>query len=209
MAETVLHALVTLVVVVDPLGQIPVFIALTRDADPAQRRRVAVRGITIAALVLFPFAFAGRGLLAALGIGLPAFKIAGGVLLLLLAVDMLLARETGLRSATAPERAEAWRREDISIFPLAIPLIAGPGAMTSVTLLVAGAEGHPLQVAAVLAVLAAVLAATLACLLSASAIMRLLGVTGANVIGRVLGIVLAALAVQFILNGLAEGLPWG
>ncbi|HEV7370620.1 MarC family protein [Arenibaculum sp.] len=204
MIDLVVTSAVALLVTIDPIGIGPVFAALTRGSDPAHRRRMAVKGVLIAALILFVFAFGGDFLLRALGIGFPAFRIAGGILLLLLAVDMVFARPSGLRSTTESEREEATHRQDISVFPVAIPLIAGPGALTTVVLMMGRAGTDPLLAAAVLGVLAAVLAATLAVLLAAGAMTRLLGVTGTNVISRVLGILLAALACQFVIDGLLE-----
>lgn len=151
---------------------------------------------------MFLFVLVGQGLLGALGIGVPAFRIAGGALLFLLSVDMVFARPSGRRRATAPEREKAQEenKEDISVFPLAIPLIAGPGSLTTV-LLYTG-NGDVLEVAAVMGVLLIVLSLVLASLLVASRIMRAFGETGANVFSRVLGVLLAALAVQFILDGI-------
>lgn len=204
MIDLVVTSTVALLVTIDPIGIGPVFAALTRGSDPAHRRRMAVKGVLIAALILFVFAFGGDFLLQALGIGFPAFRIAGGILLLLLAVDMVFARPSGLRSTTEGEREEATHRHDISVFPVAIPLIAGPGALTTVVLMMGRAGPDPLLAAAVLGVLAAVLVATLAVLLAAGAVTRLLGVTGTNVVSRVLGILLAALACQFVIDGLLE-----
>lgn len=202
MWESLLHAFLTLFVVVDPFGQIPVFVALTRGHSPQERRRLAFRAVIIAAIILFAFAFLGDAMLRALGISLPALRIAGGALLFLLAIDMIFALDTGIRTTTRQELAEAETRNDISVFPLAIPLIAGPGAFASIALIVGRQEGDPLRIAAMLAVLALVLAVTLTCLLFAGRILNWIGRTGSNVIGRVLGIVLAALAIQFILDGL-------
>src|SRR3989304_392476 len=143
MRESLLHAFVTLFVVIDPIGQIGAFVALTRAHSAAERRATAIRAALIAAVVLYAFALLGEALLRALGISLPALKIAGGVLLFLLAIDMIFALDTGIRTTTSQELAEAEMRRDISVFPLAIPLIAGPGAFTTVTLLVARAEGDP------------------------------------------------------------------
>lgn len=200
MGESLLAAFVTFLVVVDPPGVVPIFAALTAGASPAERRWIAVRGTLIAAVILVAFALGGEVLLRLLGIGLPAFRIAGGILLLLLSVEMVMARHTGLRATTAPEEAEGSQRGDITVFPLAIPLIAGPGALTSVVLLMGRAEDLYAQ-ALVLAVLIVVLALMLVCLLATGPLMRVLGVTGVNVISRVAGIVLAALAVQFIVDG--------
>lgn len=203
MLEALFHAFITLFVIVDPIGVAAVFLSLTAGGDEAFRIRMARRGTVTATVVLLVFAFVGEYLFRLLGITLPAFSIAGGVLLFLLAIDMVLVRRTGLRSTTVSEDREAGAKEDISVFPLAIPLIAGPGALTSILLLMTRTEGTPLLQAAVLAVLLAVMVITYGVLRFAGAMVRYLGVTGVNVVGRVLGIILAALAVQFILNGLA------
>lgn len=203
MAETVFHAFITFFVIIDPVGIGPMFVALTLGEDEAHRRRLAVRGTMIATAVLFVFAFVGEYLFRALGITLAAFSIAGGALLFLLAIDMVLARRTGLRSTTLSEDREAGQKEDISVFPLAIPLIAGPGALTSVLLLMTRTAHEPLLQAAVLGVLLLVMGLTLALLILASRVTTYLGVTGTNVISRVLGIILAALAVQLIVDGIA------
>ena len=165
---------------------------------------MAIKGVLIAAIILFVFAFVGEFLLRALGIGFPAFRIAGGILLLLLAIDMAFARPSGIRSTTAPEQEEASHKEDISVFPLAIPLIAGPGALTSLLLLMGKAQGDILAQTVVLGVLALVLLANLAVLLAAAKVSKLMGVTGVNVINRVLGILLAALACQFVIDGILQ-----
>jgi multiple antibiotic resistance protein len=204
MIEQLLAAGVLFLVVIDPIGMGPVFVGLTAGTDPARRRHLAVKGVALAAAVLLLFAVLGDPLLKALGIGFAAFRIAGGLLLFLLAVDMVLARPSGLRTTTASEAAEADARADISVFPLAVPLIAGPGAMTSVLLVMGRAGGDWAFKAAALGLLVAVLGLTLLSLLVAARMTRFLGVTGTNVAGRVMGIVLAALACQFVLDGLAE-----
>lgn len=206
MIEQVLHGVVTLFVIIDPVGTAAIFAALMRGAPAPFRRRIACRGTLVAGLLIVAFAFIGAPLLGALGITLPAFRVAGGVLLFLLAVDMVFARPSGIRYPTAREEEEAEHREDISVFPLAFPLLAGPGALTSIVLLMARARS-PLDAAGVILALVIVMAATLALLLSASQVVRLLGVTGTNVVGRVLGIILAALAAQYVLDGIAQGLP--
>jgi multiple antibiotic resistance protein len=199
--EILTTAFVTFLVTVDPFGVAPLFVGLTAHASAAERRRLAVRGVVIGSAILIVFALVGEPLLRALGIGLPAFRIAGGILLLLLAVDMVMARQSGLRTMTPGEDAETHSRSDISVFPLGIPLIAGPGAITSVVLLVGKVSGDISAQAAVIGVLIAVLILTLICLLLAGQLMRLLGVTGINVISRVSGIIVAALAVQFMIDG--------
>ncbi len=207
MNELLLDSFILLFVVVDPIGLAPLFAALTQDATPLQRRRIAVRGVLIAGGILLVFVILGDALLRALGIGLAAFQIAGGVLLFLLAVDMLFARHSGLRSTTEREQKEAERKKDISVFPLAIPLIAGPGALTTVLLMVGEQGDNPVVVGAALAVVVLVLAVTLASLLFAARVLRVIGETGANVVSRVFGVVLAALAAQYILDGLQAALP--
>jgi multiple antibiotic resistance protein len=194
-------------VVVDPFGVAPIFAGLTSEDSAAERRRLAVRGVAIGSGVLVVFALGGQALLDALGITLPAFRIAGGLLLLLLSIDMVMARQSGLRAATPGEVEESSHRADISVFPLGIPLIAGPGALTSVVLTMGRAEGDLVMQTLVIAVLVAVLAITLICLLAAAQLMRLLGVTGMNVISRVSGMVVAALAVQFMIDGVLAVLP--
>lgn len=204
MTEFVFNSFVTLLVVVDPLGLAPIFAALTRGYSEKQKREAAIRGTALGALILFAFALAGDVLLEALGIGLPAFRIAGGILLFLLSLDMIFARPTGLRSRSVRDQEEESYQQDISVFPLAIPLLAGPGAITTVLLYTGGSD--PAQVALFMVVLLVVLILTLASLLLAPRIMRLFGDTGANVLSRVLGVLLAALAVQFVLDGLGASL---
>ena len=205
MLELIFNSFITLLVVIDPLGLAPLFVGLTQGRSEAYKREAAIRGTVLAAaILLFFFAFVGQELLAALSIGVSAFRIAGGALLFLLSLDMAFARPSGVRRVTAPEQEEVneAKEEDISVFPLAIPLIAGPGSLTTV-LLYTG-NGGVLVIAAVLVVLSVVLLLVLASLLLASRIMRVLGETGANVFSRVLGVLLAALAVQFVLDGIQQ-----
>jgi multiple antibiotic resistance protein len=206
--EFVLNCFVTLLVVIDPIGLALIFAALTRGAADEYRRRMAIKGVAISAGILFAFTVAGGMLLGALGISIPAFRIAGGALLFLLALDMVFARQSGIRSTTASEKAEAEQREDISVFPLAIPLIAGPGALTAV-LLFSGAGFEPVNIAVVLFVVAVVLGLTLLSLLLAARLTRIFGKTGGDILSRVLGVILAALAIQFIIEGLQESLGLG
>ncbi len=204
MQEFVFNAFVTLLVVVDPLGLAPIFAALTRGYPDKRKREAAIRGTALGAAILFLFALVGDALLAALGIGIPAFRIAGGILLFLLSLDMVFASPTGLRSRTVREQEEISYEHDVSVFPLAIPLLAGPGAITTV-LLYTG-ERSATELAVFVAVLLAVLLLTLGSLLLAPRIMRLFGETGSNVLTRVLGVLLAALAVQFVLDGIGASL---
>lgn len=201
MTGLLVSAFVTLVVVIDPIGVAAIFAVLTQRESDAYRVRMAVKGTLIAAGILVLFTLVGDPLLSTLGISLAAFRIAGGVLLFLLAIDMVLARDSGLRSTTVRETEEAATRQDISVFPLAIPLVAGPGAITSMLLLTGQSRDGLASVFAVLGVMAFVLVLTLVALLAAGRIMRLIGVTGSGVVSRVLGILLAALAVQFVIDG--------
>ena len=204
MQEFTFNALVTLLVVVDPLGLAPIFAALTRGFSEKNKRASAIRGTLLGSAILFLFALAGDVLLEALGIGLPAFRIAGGLLLFLLALDMIFARPSGMRASTVREQEERSYQQDISVFPLAIPLLAGPGAITTVLLYTGGSNAA--QVAMFMFVLLVVLLLTLASLLLAPRVMSFFGETGANVLSRVLGVLLAALAVQFVLDGLRASL---
>lgn len=201
-----LDTFIVLLVVVDPIGLAPMFAALTHGGTHEYRRRMALRGTFIAGMILLVFVLGGAELLRALGIGMPAFQIAGGILLFLVAVDMVFVRQSGIRSTTQREQREAELKTDISVFPLAFPLIAGPGALTTV-LLMSGKYADQIQGAlVVLVVVFAVLLLTLASLMQATRIMRLMGETGANVVTRVLGVILTALAVQYVLDGLHAGL---
>jgi multiple antibiotic resistance protein len=206
MLDAVLNAFATLFVVIDPIGLLPLFLVLTAGYDAASRRRIALRGMAIAAIILFAFALVGGELLALLGITLPAFRVAGGLMLLWIAFEMVFERRTDRRTRSAEEIARQEPADDISVFPLAIPLLSGPGAITSVMLLMGRHEGLLLYQAAVLLVLAFVLALCVLIFLLAGPIERLLGRTTTNVVSRLLGILLAALAVQYVLDGLARGL---
>jgi multiple antibiotic resistance protein len=199
MSELIFNSFVTLLVVIDPLGLAPIFAALTRGYPESRRRATAIRGAVLGSIILLAFALAGDVLLNSLGITLPAFRIAGGLLLFLVALDMIFARPSGMRSRTVREQEEDSYEGDVSVFPLAIPLLAGPGAITTV-LLYTGGRSAP-EVAVFVLVLLAVLLITLVSLLLASRVMGLFGETGVNVLARVLGVLLAALAVQFVLDG--------
>jgi multiple antibiotic resistance protein len=197
-------ALATFFSTIGPLDVAAVFAALTISATPAERRSYAVRGILIASVILGIFALTGDFLLAGFGISMAALRTAGGVLLMLIGIDMVFARQSGAITTTSEEIDEARLKHDISVFPLATPLIAGPGTMGAVILLMADAKGNLAHQAAVLLALLAMILFTLVALLSASQIHRLLGVTGIHVIMRISGILLTALAVQFIFDGIAQ-----
>ncbi|MDX1810416.1 MAG: MarC family protein [Gammaproteobacteria bacterium] len=205
LTEFIINSFIVLVVVLDPIGVAPVFAALTQDNTPAYRKQMAIRGTILSAVILVTFAFLGNFLLSALGITLDAFKIAGGLFLLLLSIDMVFARHTGLRGTTRQENREAEHKEDISVFPLAIPLIAGPGGITTMMLLMGATQHNTMWVGALMLVLFLVLLLILTTLLSASWIIKFMGKTGSNVVSRLLGILLAALAIQYIIDGIRQG----
>ena len=204
--ESLFNTFIILFVVIDPIALAPIFVGLTQGGSVAYKRKMASKATVIATMILLIFVVIGEAILRVLGIGLPAFRAAGGVLLFLLAIDMVFARQSGLRSTTHAERVEAEHKEDISVFPLAIPLIAGPGALTTVLLMASQAQGQPAALGAIVAMLLAVLIVTFLTLMAASRIMRVIGETGANVVGRLLGVLLAALAVQLIFDGVVAAL---
>jgi multiple antibiotic resistance protein len=198
--EFLISALVTLLVVVDPVGLVPAFLAVTDGRSDAFRRQVAARACLIAAAILIGTALIGDWLLRQLGITLPAFRIAGGLLLFAVAFEMVL----GLRLQRAAKDAEQAVEEhfqDLAAFPLAIPMMAGPGALTATILLAGQAAYRPQWLAALLVVVVAVMAACLVSFLAAERIGKLLGVTGNVVLSRLLGVILAALAVQYVVDG--------
>lgn len=198
--DYLLSAAVTLFIVVDPLGLAPAFLALTDGLPTEARRRVGGRATLIAVLVLMGAALVGDWLLRHLGISLPAFRIAGGLLLFATAAEMVLGVRIERQSRTAEVALEE-RVRHIAAFPLAIPLMAGPGALTAVILLGGEAAGRPARIAVLLAVIAATCALCLAVFAFASRIARSLGITGNVVLSRLLGVLLAALAVQYVIDG--------
>ncbi len=204
MLETAALALTTFFATIGPLDIAAIFAALTANSTPGHRRTMAVRGTLIATGILLLFALAGKLLLANLGISLPALRTAGGILLLLIAIEMVFARTTGVTSTTDEEEREALTKQDISVFPIATPLIAGPGSMGAAILLMADAEGDLLRQAVVLGCLLAILVFTTGAMLLAGRIQQWLGVIGMHVITRVMGVLLSALAVQFIFDGVAQ-----
>lgn len=202
--ETATVALATFFATIGPLDVAAVYAGLTATESPKRRRTMAVRGTLIASSILLLFAIVGEFLLTGLGISLAALRTGGGILLLLIGIDMVFARSSGSTSTTDEEEREAKGKRDISVFPLATPLIAGPGAMGAVILLMANAEGDLVLQATVVASLLAIILLTFAMLLLASKIQQLFGVTGMHVVSRVFGVLLSALAVQFIFDGIAQ-----
>jgi len=202
--ESGMVAFTTLFATMGPVDVAATFAAMTSHASPRARSSMALRGVLTAGGILLFFGFAGKPLLAYLGISLAALRTAAGALLFLIAVDMVFARASGGVSTTADETREAEGRKDISLFPLATPLLAGPGSIGAITLFMANAGNDVRQKAVVLLALLAVLLIALVFLLAASRVHRLLGITGLNVITRITGVVLSALAVQFIFDGIME-----
>jgi multiple antibiotic resistance protein len=184
----------------------PLFATMTEGGSAGYRRRMAVKSSAIAFAICVAFALGGSWFIGVMGISIHAFRIGGGLMLFLIALDMVLARE---EKTTPEEKAETRRRADISVFPLAFPLIAGPGSIATVLLTFGSARPDPLLYAGLIAVIAAVIGVSLVVMLAAPLVMRVLGVTGANVVSRVAGVVLAALAVQFVIDGLKGAFQLG
>jgi multiple antibiotic resistance protein len=207
MLDVALTAFATFFVIIDPIGVVPLFMSLTPGMEAAQRRRTALRAVIIATGILLTFTVLGQPILHYLGISLPAFRIAGGLLLLLLAVDMVVVKSSGIRSTTPKEDEESSHRPDVTVFPLAIPLIAGPGAITAVILQQSQQAGNLANQVVVAGVMIGVLAMLMIGLLASGQIMKVLGVTGVNVITRVFGIILTAVAVSNIVEGIRGSFP--
>jgi multiple antibiotic resistance protein len=199
-SELFISAFVTFLVVIDPPGCAPIFAGLTKDATASHRRAMAIRSVLVAAGILLFFALLGEDLLRALGISLSAFRIAGGIMLFLIAIDMVFEKRTERRENRAQEVSER-EAEDISVFPMAIPMIAGPGSIASVMLLTARSSGLT-ETLIVLGALFTTLVLTLIALLLAGPLMRLLGHKMEAMITRILGVILAALAAQFVIDGI-------
>lgn len=198
--EFLISALVTLLVVVDPVGLVPSYLASTHGLPEHVRRTVALRACLIAAVVLAGTALIGDWLLRALSITLPAFRIAGGLLLFSIASEMVFGVRIERQSRQAEEAIEEHAR-NIAAFPLAIPLMAGPGAITATVLLAGRAMGDPVRLSILLAVIAVVLSLCLVVFMLAARIARFMGTTASNVMSRLLGVLLAALAVQYVIDG--------
>lgn len=205
MTDLFVSAFVTLFVVIDPPGCAPIFAGLTTGASPGQARGMALRACLIAAVILVVFALFGEKLLGALHIELDSFRIAGGIMLFLVALEMVFERRTERREKRAEElrvqNEQSPEVEDVSVFPLAIPMIAGPGSIATIMLLMSRAEGTP-DTLTILAALAAVMALCLVFLLAARPMMRLVGARVEAVITRLLGVLLAALAAQYVVDGM-------
>jgi len=189
-------AFITLFVIIDPIGLSPIFVALTKGEEATHRRGIAIRATLIAGILLVLFGLFGEAVLGFAGISMPAFRIAGGILLFLTALDMLFERRSKRR------KGQANSENDPSVFPLATPLIAGPGSIATMILLTGEAGGNWAVIGMVMLVLAAVLLLVLLAFMSAGLLERALGTTGTNVVSRLLGMLLAALSVQFVVDGI-------
>jgi multiple antibiotic resistance protein len=200
--EFLLTSFVALFIIIDPIGLTPVFIAITQGMDDSFRRKVALRSVLVSAFVISLFIVGGETVLGFIGISMPAFRIAGGILLFLTALDMLFQR----RSKRRENQTEQELVDDPSVFPLAIPLIIGPGAIATV-ILIAGAKPGLVGVASTGFITALVLLTVFVFFSAASRIEKLLGKTGIDVLTRLLGMLLAALSVQFVIEGLFEFFP--
>jgi multiple antibiotic resistance protein len=200
--DTFLLALSTFFATIGPADLVLVFAALTEKFTTAERRVMALRGTLIAGGILLFFAVFGEPLLKLFGITIPALRIAGGVLLLLISIDMVFARHSGGTGTTPEEEGEARTRHDISVFPLATPLIAGPGAISAVILLATAEGAFTANWLLVVAAMLAILLVTYLAMLIAIPIQRILGLTGLAVVSRVVGVLLAALAIQFLIDGI-------
>ncbi|MCX8476119.1 MAG: MarC family protein [Sphingomonas sp.] len=207
MIELFVSAFVTFFVVIDPPGCAPIFAGLTSGASAVHRRAMAIRAVLVASAILFGFALFGEALLRALGISLNAFRIAGGIMLFLIALEMVFEKRTERREDRA-EKIKADEAADISIFPMAMPMIAGPGSIASVMLLMSQSSGLASS-AVVLAAMASILALTLLALLIAGPIMRVVGAKIEAVVSRLLGVLLAALAAQFVIDGIRASFSAG
>ncbi|MFC3714474.1 MarC family protein [Sphingoaurantiacus capsulatus] len=207
MTEILISAFITFFVVIDPPGCAPIFNSLTAGTSAAHQRKMAWKSVGIATGVLLFFALLGEPLLHALGISLDAFRIAGGIMLFLIAIDMVFEKRTERRQNRAEQVAKeadaGLEHEDISVFPMGIPMIAGPGSIASVMLLTSRSEGW-VEMAAVLGALGLILLLTLAALLAAGPLMRKLGHNLEAMITRLLGVILAALAAQFVVDGVRQ-----
>jgi multiple antibiotic resistance protein len=202
MMNSYLNAFVSLLVVIDPVALVPLFMSLTQRMTTSDRNKTAHKACWISAILLLLFAFGGEILLKLMGISEAAFQIAGGFLLMIAAVEMVVAQHTGMTSTTAPEEREANISRDITVFPLAIPLISGPGALATVVLVMQEGEESYLHQLIIVGIVLVVMGITFLSLRAATFIQKILGVTGSNVITRVFGIILTALATQFIITGI-------
>ncbi len=201
MIELFVSSLITFFVVIDPPGCAPIYAGLTAGVPPVHARAMAVRAVTVAGLILLMFALFGQDILGALGISLDSFRIAGGIMLFLIALEMVFEKRTQRREDRAQKLIDTPEIEDVSIFPMAMPMIAGPGSIASIMLLMS--KGHGIErTLVILAALAVILMLTLLALVLAGPLMKILGARIEAVVTRLLGVLLGALAAQFVIDGL-------
>lgn len=205
MLDHLLKFFVTFLVVVQPISVIPIFVAMTEGNTEMERRRMARRGVLVAGSLFVVFALSGGPFLRIMGISLDAFRIFGGLLLFLIALEMVFGRASASRTS-GPEEEEGMKRPDVSVFPLAFPFIAGPGSLATVMLAFGGAWDEPALFAGLVGCVVVALSLTLLALYMATSLVRLMGVTGASVVTRVFGVVLGALSVQYVIDGIRGSL---
>jgi multiple antibiotic resistance protein len=203
MLEQALKFFIVFFVVVEPISLIPVFSGLTEGASDRYKHKMALKSVLVASGILLLFALVGAGFLSAMGIAIDSFRIFGGLLLFLISLEMVFARESGTRTSS-DEKVESRKRADVSVFPLAFPFMAGPGALTTLLLWFGPipVTHHPVQFALMFGCAIVVLGCCLLAMWIAGPLMRVVGVTGTNVANRLFGVVLGALAVQFVVDGL-------
>ncbi|GAB5480313.1 MAG: MarC family protein [Parasphingorhabdus sp.] len=201
MTELFVSALITFFVAIDPPGCAAIYASMTTDASPRQRRAMAFRAIFVATIILLIFGFFGEALLHAMGVSLDSFRIAGGIMLFIIAIEMVFEKRTERREGRAQEIIDTPEIEDVSIFPMAMPMIAGPGSIAALMLFIGRSDGWNEQLI-VLAAMGAILLVMLVSMLAAGPLMKILGQKVETVITRVLGVILAALAIQFVVDGI-------
>jgi multiple antibiotic resistance protein len=207
LTEAIFYNFITLLAIVNPIEAGAAFATLTAGATQAQQSAIAARASVVAAIILLGFGFVGDFLLKALGVGFPAFRIAGGLLLLQVGFNMVFAKDTGASKLAPDERSAATLADDPSVFPLAIPIITGPGALTTIVALVSKRRESPLESGLVVVTVIVVMGITFLTMCASQRLTKFLGPTGVNAVGRVMGIVVAAIAVQLIVDGVEELLP--
>ncbi|MEP3224836.1 MAG: MarC family protein [Parasphingorhabdus sp.] len=201
MTELFVSALITFFVAIDPPGCAAIYASMTTDASPAQRRAMAFRAIFVATIILLIFGFFGEALLDAMGVTLDSFRIAGGIMLFIIAIEMVFEKRTERREGRAQEIIDTPEIEDVSIFPMAMPMIAGPGSIAALMLFIGRSDGWNEQLV-VLAAMGVILLVMLISMIAAGPLMKIMGQKVETVITRVLGVILAALAIQFVVDGI-------
>jgi multiple antibiotic resistance protein len=207
MTSPLFYDFVTLLAIINPIEAAATFATLTGNRGVAEQRQIALRASVTALTILVVFGVTDGGLLSALGIGFPAFRIAGGLLVFVVGFNMVFAKETGTQELSADERVHAAQSDDPSVFPLAIPIITGPGALTTIVALMSKRHETPLESALVVVLCVVVLLITYLAMLASQWLTKVLGPTGINAVGRVMGIIVAAIAVQLVIDGAQEVFP--